>query len=51
MIFVNVKPQNSSKIKNSTGALGADYYVDLDISGKNVSFKGKTKGRFSQLES
>lgn len=41
---INVEPKHPDKIKRSTGALGADYYVDIDVSNKNVSFKGPTKG-------
>ena len=26
-----------------TGALGADYYVDIDVSNKTVFYKGPTK--------
>lgn len=40
----NIDPKNPDSIKKSTGALGADYYVDIDVSDKNVFFKGKTKG-------
>jgi RHS repeat-associated protein len=40
----SVKPQNPDAIKRSTGALSADYYVDIDTRGKNVELKGKTKG-------
>ncbi|KMJ46638.1 hypothetical protein AB204_02640 [Xenorhabdus khoisanae] len=39
-----VDPKNPDAIKRSTGALGADYYVDIDTSKKNVELKGKTKG-------
>ena len=39
----NVKPYNPDAIKNKTGALGADYYVDIDVSNKNVFYKGPTK--------
>jgi len=39
-----IKPQNPDAIKKSTGALGADYFVDIDTKGKDVVLKGKTKG-------
>ncbi|MEY1271595.1 RHS repeat-associated core domain-containing protein [Proteus mirabilis] len=41
---VKIEPKNSDAIKKSTGALGADYYVDIDTKNKNVELKGKTKG-------
>lgn len=41
---VHVKAVNPDKIKKSTVALGADYYVDINVSSKNVFVKGKTKG-------
>ena len=40
----NLKPRNPDKIKNDTGAKGADYYVDIDVSRKKIGFKGDTKG-------
>lgn len=39
-----IEPKNPQAIKNSTGALGADYYIDIDVTNKNVMLKGKTKG-------
>lgn len=39
-----VNPKNPDALKRSTGALGADYYVDINTSGKQVELKGKTKG-------
>ncbi|WP_152513900.1 RHS repeat-associated core domain-containing protein [Treponema pedis] len=39
-----VRPMNPDAIKRSTGALGADYYVDIDTRDKNVELKGMTKG-------
>ena len=39
-----IRPENPDMIKRSTGAMGADYYVDIDVSNKNVFFKGMTKG-------
>ena len=39
-----LKPHNPDKIIELTGALGADYYVDIDVSGKKVGYKGPTKG-------
>ncbi|WP_218965171.1 RHS repeat domain-containing protein [Snodgrassella alvi] len=41
---VKVKPVNRDAIKRSTGALGADYYVDINTESKNVELKGRTKG-------
>ncbi|PHM44756.1 hypothetical protein Xmau_01470 [Xenorhabdus mauleonii] len=41
---IKVDPKNPDSIKRSTGALGADYYMDIDTSKKNVELKGKTKG-------
>lgn len=41
---VKVDPKNPDAIKRSTGALGADYYADINTVGKNVELKGKTKG-------
>nr|WP_256548270.1 S-type pyocin domain-containing protein [Xenorhabdus bovienii] len=41
---VKVDPKNPDAIKRSTGALGADYYVDIDTAKKHVELKGKTKG-------
>ena len=41
---VKVNPKNPDAIKRSTGALGADYYVDIDTKNKNIELKGKTKG-------
>ncbi|MBC8952684.1 S-type pyocin domain-containing protein [Xenorhabdus sp. PB62.4] len=41
---VKVDPKNPDAIKRSTGALGADYYVDIDTTKKHVELKGKTKG-------
>jgi RHS repeat-associated protein len=40
----NIAAKNSSKIKKSTGALHADYFVDINVKGKNVGLKGMTKG-------
>lgn len=40
----SVKPQNPDYIKKETGALGADYYIDINTEGKKVELKGKTKG-------
>ncbi len=37
-------PRNPDKIIELTGALGADYYVDIDVSVKKVGYKGPTKG-------
>ena len=34
----SVKPINPDAIKKMTGALGADYYVDIDVSNKNEFF-------------
>lgn len=39
---VKVDPKNPDSVMRSTGALGVDYYVDIDT--KNVELKGKTKG-------
>jgi RHS repeat-associated protein len=39
-----VAPVNPDSIKRSTGALGADYYVDINVKDKNVILKGITKG-------
>lgn len=39
----SIPPKNPDRIKNLTGALAADYYVDIDISNKKVAFKGNTK--------
>ena len=44
MTSTKVKPQHPELIKKNTGALGADFYVDINTAGKNVRFKGKTKG-------
>ena len=41
---IKVSPRNSDAIRKSTGALGADYYVDIDTKNKNIELKGKTKG-------
>lgn len=43
-VAFKVAPKNPDALKRSTGALGADYYVDIDTSGKKVELKGKTKG-------
>ena len=40
----SIRPVNSGAIKRSTGALGADYFVDINTDGLNVELKGKTKG-------
>ena len=42
---INVDARNPNYIRNATGALGADYYVDIDTSKLKVERKGKTKGR------
>lgn len=42
-----VNQKNPDALKRSTGALGADYYVDINTSGKQVELKGKTKGGLS----
>ena len=39
-----IKPINPDAIRKSTGARGADYYVDINVVGKNVQLKGMTKG-------
>ncbi|WP_127956682.1 RHS repeat-associated core domain-containing protein [Serratia microhaemolytica] len=39
-----IEPVRPDAIKRSTGALGADYYVDINTKDKNVELKGKTKG-------
>lgn len=41
---VKIEPKNPDSIKRSTGALGADYFVDIDTTSKNIELKGKTKG-------
>ena len=41
---VSVEPINPDAIKRGTGALGADYFIDIDTTGLNVELKGKTKG-------
>jgi hypothetical protein len=41
---VHVEPRSPDAIKRSTGAIGADYYVDIDTTEKKVELKGKTKG-------
>ena len=40
----SIAPKNSDEIKQSTGALGADKYVDIDTKNLEVELKGKTKG-------
>lgn len=42
---VKVPPRNPDYIKNKTGALGDDYYVDIKTTGKNSSYEGR-KRRF-----
>lgn len=44
-ISVKVPPRNPDYIKNKTGALGDDYYVDIKTTGKNSSYEGR-KRRF-----
>ena len=39
----NLEPRNPDKIISETGAKGADYYVDIDVSRKKIGFKGNTK--------
>ena len=41
---MKIDQKNPDAIKRSTGALGADYYVDINTRGKNLELKGKTKG-------
>nr|WP_240651725.1 hypothetical protein [Serratia microhaemolytica] len=41
---VKVQPKDPDAIRNSTGALGAEKYVDIDTSKMRVELKGKTKG-------
>lgn len=41
---VKVKPINPDSIRRNTGALGANYYVDIDVSNMSVFLKGITKG-------
>lgn len=43
---IKIRPGNPDMIKRSTGALGADYYVDIDVSNKNIFFKGITKAQY-----
>lgn len=38
-----IKPVNPDAIKKHTGALGADYFIDINTKNKKVSLKGKTK--------
>jgi hypothetical protein len=40
----SVEPKRPQAIIDSTGAKGADKYVDIDTKGKEVVLKGKTKG-------
>ena len=42
---VHVDARNPDYIKNVIGALGADYYIDIDTSELDVTYRGKTKGR------
>ena len=42
---IHVDARNPDAIKRSTGALGADYYIDIDTRDLDVTYKGKTKGR------
>ena len=42
---INLKARNPDYIRNATGALGADYYIDIDTSELDVTYRGKTKGR------
>ena len=42
---IHVDARNPDAIKRSTGALGADYFVDIDTSELKVVRKGKTGGR------
>ena len=44
MTSTKVKPQHPDLIKKKTGALGADFYVDINTAKKNVRLKGITKG-------
>ena len=41
---ISVEPKNSDRIKQSTGALGADKYIDIKTDGLEIELKGKTKG-------
>lgn len=40
----SIDPVNPDAIRRSTGALGADYYVDIKTDDLDVELKGKTKG-------
>ena len=42
---IHVDARNPDAIKRRTGALGADYYIDIDTRNLDVTYKGKTKGR------
>ena len=41
---IHLEARNPDYIRNATGALGADYYIDTRK--LDVTYKGKTKGRF-----
>lgn len=41
---ISVKPKKPDSIRRSTGALGADKYIDIKTDGLDVELKGKTKG-------
>ena len=40
---INVDARNPNYIRNATGALGADYYIDIDTRKLDVTYKGPTK--------
>ena len=40
---INLKARNPDYIRNATGALGADYYIDIDTRNLDVKYKAPTK--------
>ncbi|MGE9658850.1 hypothetical protein ACQP6C_10210 [Snodgrassella alvi] len=42
---IHLQARNPDYIRNATGALRADYYIDIDTRNLDVTYKGKTKGR------
>jgi len=42
--YTSLKPVGKDRIRTLTGAKGADFFVDINVKGKNLGYKGDTKG-------
>ena len=43
---IHLEARNPDYIRNATGALGADYYIDIDTSELDVKYKGRQREEY-----